>query len=165
MPAVSWSRNCTCPPEQIRINGVHLEVNQPLALAQLAAELAAASVHRKMARGLAGLATIAATAPFLGMLGTVWGIYNSFTGFDGERSAIMAALADRLSQAIMPTALGLAVATMSLWGYRYLNSWMGEFDVEMRNAILELPGHLSTVLTPVRPRKPRQNESLPSSGG
>jgi biopolymer transport protein TolQ len=96
-----------------------------------------------MTRGLCGLATVAAMAPFLGMVGTLWAIVNSFPGFDGERSAIMAAIAERLSQSIMPTALRLAVAPTALCGYRTLKNQMADFDGEMRRAELDLAHYLA----------------------
>lgn len=107
--------------------------------AQRAAENSAMLVHRRMARGLRGLATVAATAAFMGMFGTCLGIVNSFVGCGGEKSACMAAVAALLSESIMPTALGLAVATAASVGYKYLSGRMAEFDLEMRDAVRDLP--------------------------
>lgn len=118
-------------------------MNWRVVLAQHAAERSVASVHREMARGLFGLATVAATAPFLGMIGTVWGIAHSFPGCGGERSACMAAVAELLSESIMPSAFGLAVAITALWSYKYLSAQMGDFDTEMRNMALELANCLA----------------------
>ena len=114
-----------------------------VALAQHAAERSSAAVGREMGRGLSGLATVAATAPFIGMIGTVLGIFNSFPGFDGEESAIMAAIAERLSNSMMPTALGVAVSVTAFSGYRYLSAQMPDFNCEMRNAVLDLASYLS----------------------
>ena len=111
---------------------------------QHAAARSAADVHRQMARGLWTLATVVATAPFVGMIGTVWGIANSFPGCGGERSACMGAVADLLSKSMMPTALGLAVAITASWGHKYLSARMADFDIEMRNAVRDLPDYLST---------------------
>ena len=111
-------------------------------LAQHAAQHSAARVRLEMERGLCGLATVAATAPFVGMIGTVLGIRNSFPGFDGEKSAILAAIADRLSDSMMPTALGVAVSVTACWAYRYLSVQMADFACEMRNAVLDLPNYL-----------------------
>lgn len=96
-------------------------------------------VHRRMARGLRGLATVAASAPFVGIFGTCWGIVNSFRGCGGERSTCMAAGAALLSESIMPAALGLAVATIASVGYKYLSGRMAEFDLEMAEAVRDLP--------------------------
>jgi len=110
-----------------------------IAPAQHAAERSAVLVHRRMARGLRGLATVAATAPFVGMFGTCWGIANSFPGCGGEKSTCMAAVAALLSESIMPAALGLAVATTASVGYKYLSGRMAGFDLEMSDAVRDLP--------------------------
>jgi biopolymer transport protein ExbB/TolQ len=113
-----------------------------IASAQHAAERSAMLVHRRMARGLRGLATVAATAPFVGMFGTCWSIVNSFTGCGGEKSTCMAAVAALLSESIMPAALGLAVATTASVGYQCLSGRMADFDLEMKEAVRDLPGLL-----------------------
>jgi len=111
--------------------------------AQHAAERSAAVVHRQMAGGLCGLATVAATAPFVGMIGAVWGIVHSFPGCGGEKSMCMAAIANLLSESMMPAALGLAVAIIASCGHKYLSARMADFDIEMRNAVQDLPVYLA----------------------
>ncbi len=99
-------------------------------------------VHREMKRGLNSLATIASTAPFVGISGTVSGIVNSFPGCGADRSTCMAAVFERLSGSLVPTALGLLVAIPALWCYKYLSSQMEVFDREMENASVESVNHL-----------------------
>lgn len=99
---------------------------------------AAAVVHASMIRRVTSLATVASVAPFLGFFGTVLGIVNSFHGIDGERSALMAALAVSLSEAFVPAALGLLVAVPAFCSYKYSCQRLQAFDVEMENAGLEL---------------------------
>jgi len=118
-------------------------MNWRIELAQHAAERSTTEVHRELSRGLFGLATVAATAPFLGILGTLLGILGSFLGIDGEKTTIMAALAGRLSDAVVPTALGVAVAVVALAAYELFTAAVAAFDDEMRVAILGLPGMLS----------------------
>jgi|SRR5260370_41264014 biopolymer transport protein ExbB/TolQ len=96
-----------------------------------------------MKRGVNSLATIASVAPLLGLFITVEGIVFSFVSCDGEKSTCLAAVVDRLSNAIARTALGLLVGIPSLWCYRYLRSQLEDLDVEMRNAALELANVLS----------------------
>src|ERR1039457_4409518 len=79
----------------------------------------AARISGRMKRGVNSLATIASIAPWLGLLLTLLGIVNSFRGINGEKSAIMAALANSLAEAIAPAALGLLVAIPALWFYKY----------------------------------------------
>jgi len=102
-------------------------------LTRHAAERAAAVLHRRMARGLAGLRTVAGTAPLVGMLGTVWSI--------AEWSSIRCVpdcgdVAGSPAEIFVPMAFGLAVGIVASWGYRYLTARMAGFDVEMRNAAL-----------------------------
>ena len=59
---------------------------------------------------LAVLATTANTAPFIGLFGTVWGIMNSFHAIGMMRSASLATVAPGISEALVATAIGLAVA-------------------------------------------------------
>lgn len=110
--------------------------------AEHAAERTARLVHEEFTNGLWTLATVAVTAPFVGMIGTVWGIVNSFPGCGGERSTCMGAVAELLSQSILPTAAGLLVAIPAFWCYRYLSARVADFDCEMKDTILRLRGHL-----------------------
>jgi biopolymer transport protein ExbB/TolQ len=74
---------------------------------------------------------------------TVWGLFNSFPGCGGEKWTCMAAIAERLSESIMPAAIGLAAAITASWGYEYLSARMADFDIEMRNAACDLPDSLA----------------------
>ena len=91
-----------------------------------------------MKRGLNSLATISSVAPFFGVFGTVLGIVNSFTGFDGEKSQIFGALTRRLSESLVPVALSLLIALLALGCYKYLLAKLDTFDLEMKNASLQL---------------------------
>ena len=107
-----------------------------------AAGRAADLVHRRMALGLDGLATVAATAPLLGFIGTVSGIIGSFRGVTGNKSTIMAALANCLSQSLVPAALGLAVAIVASVGHQHFRSRLAYIDIEMQHAARTLPNYL-----------------------
>ena len=91
-----------------------------------------------MKRGLYGLATVASIAPWLGMLGTLDGIANLFKGCGCERTAWMLAIVGGMSEALVPTALGLLVAIPAQWGYRHLSDVVEEFDFQMQDATAEL---------------------------
>ena len=105
---------------------------------QLACERAAAIVHRRMQRGLKSLAIITSIAPFFGLFGAVLGIISAFVGCGGEKSYCMAAVMDRLSNGLVPAALGLFVALQALWTYKYLNDQIETLDQEMKSASLSL---------------------------
>ena len=104
---------------------------------------ASAVVHREMKRGLNSLATIVSTAPLVGLGGTILGINNSFLGVNGSKESIMAAMFERLSEAFIPTAFGLAVALIALWCYKYLRSEVEIFRSEMESASIQLLNDLS----------------------
>ncbi len=105
---------------------------------------AAAVVHQRMKHGLSSLATIASVAPWFGVIGTILGVYNSFPGVDGSKESIFALMTDRLSQAAVSTAFGLAVALTALCFYKYLLARMETFDREMEAASIQLINSLST---------------------
>src|SRR5205814_658633 len=70
-------------------------------------------------RGLSGLATIGSTAPFVGLFGTVFGIINAFRGMKNAETAVIAAVAGGISEALFTTALGLVVAVPAVWLFNY----------------------------------------------
>ena len=95
-------------------------------------------VHRQMRQGLNGLATVASLAPLVGFFGTLVGVASCFRGTIGERRAIMAAMAEGLSESLAPAALGLMVAIVAFCCYKYLIGRLESLDVEMENASLQL---------------------------
>jgi hypothetical protein len=102
----------------------------------------AAGVHHDLAEQLNDLASVASTAFFFGVIGNVFGILYSFRGVVGEKSALMAALAQSLSESLWPTAFSLLVALMALGFYRYLSHRLSICDDEMEGATVDLLYHL-----------------------
>jgi biopolymer transport protein ExbB/TolQ len=115
----------------------------PVQFAKRAAERAAAVVHEEMKRGLTGLATVPTLAPWIGLFGTLMGILGSFKGISGNKTPIMAAIAKDLSDACVPTALGLLLGLAALLCYQYLASRLDVFNREMEGASLALVNQLS----------------------
>jgi biopolymer transport protein ExbB len=70
--------------------------------------------------GLAVLATVGATAPFVGLFGTVWGIYNALVKIGASGQASIDRVAGPVGEALIMTALGLAVAVPAVLGYNWL---------------------------------------------
>jgi biopolymer transport protein ExbB/TolQ len=89
-------------------------------------------------RGLSGLATIGSTAPFVGLFGTVFGIINSFVGMKASQSAGLSSVAGGIAEALVATAVGLAVAIPAVWLFNYFVSKVDNFVVEMDNSSAEL---------------------------
>ncbi len=65
------------------------------------------------------LATTGNTAPFIGLFGTVWGIMNSFHGIGQRGSASLAVVAPGISEALIATAAGLAVAIPAVIAFNH----------------------------------------------
>lgn len=87
----------------------------------------------KLSRYIPFLATAGNTAPFIGLFGTVWGIMNTFQGIGQSGSASLAVVAPGISEALVATAAGLAVAIPSVIGYNYFTSKIKNINFEMQS--------------------------------
>ena len=74
----------------------------------------------RMQAGMSVLATVGSTAPFVGLFGTVWGIYNALIGIGLTGQASIDKVAGPVGEALIMTALGLAVAVPAVLGYNWL---------------------------------------------
>jgi len=74
----------------------------------------------RLGDGLAFLATVGSTAPFVGLFGTVWGIYHALTAIGIAGQASIDRVAGPVGEALIMTAIGLAVAVPAVLGYNYL---------------------------------------------
>jgi biopolymer transport protein ExbB len=66
------------------------------------------------------LASIGSTAPFIGLFGTVWGIYHALTAIGIAGQASIDKVAGPVGEALIMTAIGLAVAVPAVLGYNFL---------------------------------------------
>lgn len=78
------------------------------------------TLQMRMQSGLSVLATIGSTAPFVGLFGTVWGIYNALLTIGSTGQASIDKVAGPVGEALIMTALGLAVAVPAVLGYNWL---------------------------------------------
>ncbi len=113
-----------------------------------AMDRSAAIVHEQMKDGVSSLATIATIAPLVGVFGTVIGISKSTESPPGDMSTGLAWVTANLSDAIVPTALGLLVAMLSFCYYKYLTGRLASIDLDMENACLELENRLALLPAP-----------------
>jgi biopolymer transport protein ExbB len=74
----------------------------------------------RLQSGLAILASVGSTAPFVGLLGTVWGIYHALMKIGSTGQSTMDQVAGPIGEALIMTALGLAVAIPAVLGYNAL---------------------------------------------
>ena len=70
--------------------------------------------------GMAVLATVGSISPFVGLFGTVWGIYHALTAIGLSGQASIDKVAGPVGEALIMTAIGLAVAVPAVLGYNWL---------------------------------------------
>src|SRR5579862_4987449 len=78
------------------------------------------AIISRMQAGLPVLASVGATAPFVGLLGTVIGIYNALIAIGVAGQASIDKVAGPVGEALIMTAIGLAVAVPAVLGYNWL---------------------------------------------
>ena len=81
------------------------------------------AINREMERletGLTFLATVGSTAPFVGLFGTVWGIFHALVKIGATGETSLDQVAGPVGEALIMTALGLAVAVPAVLGYNLL---------------------------------------------
>jgi len=81
-----------------------------LAAAARAAAQAGTQALRDHERGLGILAACSGAAPFIGLFGTVWGVMHAFNALGRVQAQALALVAPGIAEALVATALGLAVA-------------------------------------------------------
>ena len=74
----------------------------------------------RLQSGLSILASVGSTSPFIGLLGTVWGIYHALAGIGATGQASIDKVAGPVGEALIMTALGLAVAIPAVLAYNAL---------------------------------------------
>jgi len=82
-----------------------------------------AASEREMGRletGLTFLASVGGTAPFVGLFGTVWGIFHALVRIGATGETSLDPVAGPVGEALIMTALGLAVAVPAVLGYNLL---------------------------------------------
>jgi biopolymer transport protein TolQ len=86
-----------------------------------------------MSRSLPFLATCGNSAPFIGLFGTVWGIMHAFHTIGRMKSAALAAVAPGISEALVATAVGLAVAIPATIAYNFFMGLLASIETELNN--------------------------------
>jgi len=79
------------------------------------------SIAASLQKGLTFLGSTGATAPFIGLFGTVWGIYHALISISSSGSAQIDQVAGPIGEALIMTALGLAVAIPAVLGFNAIN--------------------------------------------
>jgi len=87
----------------------------------------------KLSNQLAFLATTGSATPFIGLFGTVWGIMTSFHEIGKIGSASLAVVAPGISEALVATAAGLAVAIPAVIFYNYYSNQVANLENNMQS--------------------------------
>ncbi len=99
-------------------------------------------VQRRMSNGMSFLATVGSTSPFVGLFGTVWGIYHALTAIGVAGQASIDKVAGPVGEALIMTAIGLAVAVPAVLGY----NWLLRRNTAVMDEVRDFSGELHTVL-------------------
>ena len=96
----------------------------------------------RMEAGLTVLASVGSISPFVGLFGTVWGIYHALAGISQSGQATLDKVAGPVGEALIMTALGLAVAIPAVLAYnafvrsnRVLSTEMEKFGYELHTLL------------------------------
>ena len=99
-------------------------------------------VHATTQGGLAFLATVGSTSPFVGLFGTVWGIYHALTAIGISGQASIDKVAGPVGEALIMTAIGLAVAIPAVLGY----NWLARRNKAVMDEVREFSEELNAVI-------------------
>ncbi|MHB1124026.1 MAG: MotA/TolQ/ExbB proton channel family protein [Ramlibacter sp.] len=99
-------------------------------------------VHATTQGGLAFLATVGSTSPFVGLFGTVWGIYHALTAIGISGQASIDKVAGPVGEALIMTAVGLAVAIPAVLGY----NWLARRNKAVMDEVREFSDELNAVI-------------------
>lgn len=78
------------------------------------------TINARLQGGMAFLASVGSTAPFIGLFGTVWGILNALVAIGLSGQASIDKVAGPVGEALIMTAIGLAVAVPAVLAYNWL---------------------------------------------
>ena len=97
-------------------------------------------------KGTAILATVGSTAPFVGLVGTVFGIINAFAGMAESGSGGLASVSGGIAEALVTTALGIAVAIIGVWLFNFYNNRAEHIINDMSVSVQEFSDWIDKVL-------------------
>jgi len=85
------------------------------------AEDEAGEIEKALGRGLWMLETIVTAAPLMGLLGTITGMMQSFKVIGGSGLVAPTQVTSGVAQALISTALGLAIALLALFAFNFFS--------------------------------------------
>jgi biopolymer transport protein ExbB len=113
-----------------------------------------------LSSGLPFLATVGSTAPFVGLFGTVWGIYHALVAIGVSGQASIDKVAGPVGEALIMTAIGLAVAVPAVWGF----NWLGRRNKEVQETLNAFASDLhSAIVSGARVEQPAPVAAAPAA--
>lgn len=94
--------------------------------------------NARLRTGMNILATVGSTAPFVGLVGTIFGIINAFAVMAKVGGGDLTAISGGIAEALVTTAVGIAVAIVGVWIYNYYNAVLDDITKDMQTASQEL---------------------------
>jgi biopolymer transport protein ExbB len=136
-------QNSQSPAARIFLNVLEREGSQGLDTASTFATEAMFEETQKLKKHLWILGTVASSAPFIGLLGTVVGIIKAFESMAVAGTGGFAVVAAGISEALVATALGLAVAIIALVFYNYFQTRIATLNGLFRIQVAKILQHVS----------------------
>lgn len=93
---------------------------------------------RRLQFGQTLLATVGSVAPFVGLLGTVWGIFHALIGIAADGQVSIEKVAGPVGEALIMTAVGLAVAIPAVLAYNWFGRTVGRLEAELEGFARDL---------------------------
>jgi biopolymer transport protein ExbB len=136
-------QNSHSPAGRIFLNILDREAGQRLEVTNNFATEAMFEETQKLKKHLWILGTVASSAPFIGLLGTVVGIIKSFESMAIAGTGGFAVVAAGISEALVATALGLAVAIIAVIFYNYFQTRISSLNALFRIQVGKILQHIS----------------------
>jgi biopolymer transport protein ExbB len=126
------------------------------------------AIVSKLSTGLALLATVGSTAPFVGLFGTVVGIYRALIRIGASGQASIDTVAGPVGEALIMTALGLAVAVPAVMQYNWLMRRNKAIVEELARFANDVHGYMMSagaVRPPAATARPAGAAARPAAAG
>lgn len=92
----------------------------------------------ELERGAEIVGTVATISPLMGLLGTVWGMIQTFDVIKDEGVGVIGSLAGGISQALITTMAGLAVAIPAVVAHRWILARVDDLTLDLEDAALRV---------------------------
>jgi len=145
--------------------GGRTPVEVPIERIAAAVERERQRVNLRIRRGLWLLATVGATAPFVGLFGTVVGIMTAFQHMAQTGQGGFGVVAAGISEALITTAAGIAVAVLAVVLYNALNTHAQKLALQLRLLVEEYLELVKEVLPTLRAVPPSAAAGAPRALG